>query len=108
MSDGHASIGYGFEIPPEMTDESEADLEDLLDDESLGFMWFGDCYAKNFRTFLIIKESKIDVYTWADGAEAIDPIQFETKSNWNKKLTDWAEKHNVSKPQIGWWLCASI
>jgi hypothetical protein len=107
-SDVSASLGYGLEILSKIVEEAN-DLEDLITDDTLDFGFAGDSYDDDNKTFLFIKKSMVDVATYEDGgAKRIIPEKMVVRDGWNEKLKDWAKKHNIAKPKIGWYLLVSV
>lgn len=106
--DSSASLGYGFQIPSKVVNSVD-DLEDLITDNSFDFAFSGDSYAEDNKTFLFIKKSSIDVYTFDNGgAKRINPEKMVVQPEWDEKLLDWAKKYKVAKPKIGWFLLVSV
>lgn len=100
------NLGYGFLL----TDSKL--LEDLNEGNlslpnHLHMMFAGEAYSE-METFIIIKESKINVVSWRSCSQMISPEKLIAPEEWESQLMTWADEHNIVNAAIGWWLCTSL
>jgi hypothetical protein len=102
--DCSSTLGYGFKVVGAKL------LEGLLEDDMDPGKGFELAFHGGFEeseTFLLIKKSAIskDCY---DDCKRLNAAHFNVLPEWDQMLLDWAKKHNVKNPKIGWFLLASM
>lgn len=105
-----ASLCYGFQITNqrllEKIQEKNKGFEEGFEGKEFELI-FNGTEENEENIFLCIKESVSHIRCW-DKPKLIQTDKLSVGSDWDEKLLTWANKYNIKKPKIGWWLCSTM
>jgi hypothetical protein len=101
-----ATIGYGFPLPPDFLKANDYEIDPLLDEGMI--LAFADTESDDGGMFVIMQKSREEAWGRNGDAVKLPMTALNIFPQWYEQLEEWAQKHNIIHPDIGWWLLASI